>query len=426
MSRFRNICICILIILLSGTSSCALPSSTALPESTQTSPPLSIPTSTESPTIQPTFTPLPSPSDTPAVTPMTSDFRLPNGIATVGSSGGMVAYYNLQGQLLGEMQSPNLGTGGFQQAQIAGPLTTSPSLLLPSLVYYAFENGGELWLNDNNNLSLLRAAPNLYSLIGVPGMPILAYTLVESTDVGVRSKVYLSALQALPTADTVLDNTNSQSFAIKPLAIVMNNDQPSGLWYTTVPYGIGGDIVFDPRSGLNYLDLSEYTINAFLDMKKTPVGISDDQTWVAYTPSGGNGAMSILHNFDNSTLLTFPMREDTDRGSGDAVFSPDNHYLAWREAGGRLADQPSSFHETIRIGTLDGIVITDIPDSALISVSGFSEIGWVVPIGWLDPQTLALAVRSNSWESACLISVKFDGSGLTYLAPGAFIGFLYP
>ena len=210
------------------------------------------------------------------------------------------------------------------------------------------------------------------------------------------------------------------------MAISMLEDKTLGVWYTTVPYGIGGDIVFEPRKTLNYLDLSIYQINTYLDMTKGPAGISPDQTWVAYTPSGGNGPMSIVHNFDFSTAITLPLRPDSDRGSGEAVFSPDNNYIGWKEAGGTITVQPPTFHETIRIATVDGNILTEVSDPSLLNVSGFQEIGWVTPVGWLDSQTLALEIRGSDWNNACIVTVKFDGSDLTYIAPGSFVGFLYP
>jgi len=44
----------------------------------------------------------------------------------------------------------------------------------------------------------------------------------------------------------------------------------------------------------------------------------------------------------------------------------------------------------------------------------------------LDAQTLALEVRGSNWDTACIMSIKFDGSSLTYIAPGSLVGFLYP
>ncbi len=420
MVNTRGVSILLLLTLLMTISSCNIPASTTITAPTQTSITVPQPTATLIPTVAPTITPSPAPTETPPG----PGLYLPVGFATALSTGSQVAYYDLQGQQLGELQTPGLGTGIYQQAHVAGPLT-DPAANLPPLVFYAFQNGGELWLNDSQNLSLIRAAPSLFNIVGITGKSLLAYSLVEYTDAGVRSRLYIGDLQTLPGANTVLDNTNSQSYAVKPLAIALENGQPSGIWYTSVPYGIGGDIVFEPRQTLTYLSLSDYNLSTRLDMTLAPAGISDDQTWVAYTPTAGNGPMSIMHNFDPSSAITFPLRQDSNRGAGDAVFSPDNQYLAWREAGGSLMDLPPTFHEMIRIASVSGNILTEIPDTLLLAATGFSQIGSAIPIGWLDTQTLALEVRDNSSSSA-ILKVNLDGSGLTFLASGAFIGFLYP
>lgn len=425
MGHSRAIYMFILIILASGIS-CNLPISMAVPTPTQTSLPFTPQTPTESPTFEPTIPPSATPSDTPTQTPTNPDLYLPIGIATGPNSSGNVTYFDLEGQLLGELQSPNFGVSLFQHAVIAGPLTFSPGPLLPSLVFYTYENGGEIWLNSNNNATLLVNAPNLLNMIGVPGKSLIAYTLLEYKDYGLRSILYLGDPQSLSTVQPILDNTNTEIYAIKPLAISNTNDQPAGVWYTTVPNGIGGDIIFDPRRTLNYVDLANKKINTYLDMTNGPAGISADQTWIAYTSASGVGPLSIVHNFDFSNAVTFPLLPDSDRGSGEAFFSPDNLYVAWKEASGSLAGDPPSLHETIRIASTSGTILTEIPDSSLTAVSGFPDISWVIPIGWLDTQTLAMEVRGFSLDITSILSVKLDGSGLTYIAPGSFIGFLYP
>jgi hypothetical protein len=426
MTHHRGASYLLLIIFVIATSSCTVPSPSASPAPTHTSTTLPLSTVTSIPSSEPTLAPSSMPTETPPSTPMVNNLYLPIGLATAPISGGQVAYYDLQGQLLGEFQSPNLGTGLFQQVHIAGPLTYSPGPVLPPLVFYASNNGGELWLNNNNNLSIIVASPNLVSLVGVPGKPTVAYSLSEYVDVGVRSQLFIGDSQTLPNSSAVLDNINSASYAIKPLAISMENQQPSGVWFTMIPYGIGGDIVFEPRQTLNYLSLADYNITTNLDITKGPAGLSDDQTWTAYTPSGGDGPMRIAHDFDYSSSITFPLREDSDRGAGNAVFSPDDQYLAWREAGGSLMDQSTTFHETIRIGSVDGNILADIPDTALLSISGFSDIGRVIPVGWLDSQTLALEVKDINTNSASILTVHLDGLGITLLASGSFVGFLYP
>ena len=393
---------------------------------TQVNMPIASSTPTGIPTIEPTLPPSPHPADTPTATPISINLYLPNGITTFSSGNSKVYYYDLRGQLLGELQSVTLGMGSLQQAIVADRLTYSPEPILPPLIYHTFENGGELWQNDNSNVTLLRAAPNLLNIISASGKDIFDFTLLEYLDYGLGSNLYVGDLQTITTVDPILQSISTESTAVKPLAISINDGQPAGIWYTSVPYGIGGDIVFEPRASLSYLNLSDYQTQTHLDMTKDPIGISDDQSWVAYTPANGIGPVSITQNFDFSTAVTIPLGPDSDRGAGEAVFSPDNQYLAWKEASGSIAAQPSTFHETVRIASVDGKVITEISDTSLLSASGYSEISWLVPIGWLDPQTLALEVQGSSVENVSILTVKFDGSGLAFLAPGSFIGFLYP
>ncbi len=420
MAPHRIVYPLILILALTMAGCTSAPASLPTPTSTPTS--LPTPLITEAPTMPP----VPTPTEALTPTPPPPGLYLPNGIATFSQATGKVTYYDLQGQVLVELQATNIGTGIYQQAHIAGPLTLSPAPVLPPLVYYAAKNGGELWQNNNNSESVLRAAPNLFSLVGIPGQSFMAFSTAEGTDVGLRSTLYLGDLQSLPSGGAVLEATNTESYAVKALAIGMSEDQPVGVWYTTVPYGIGGDIVFEPRKNLNYLTVATYQSQSYLDSTKAPIGISDDQTWVAYTAAGGVAPVTILHNFDSATAVSINLDAASDRGAGDAVFSPDNHYIAWREAAGSLANQPSTFRETIRIAAVDGTVILNIPDTALLSASGFSQIDRVIPAGWLDPQTLVLDVRDSTTASACVLKLAVDTGTVSSLVPGSFIGLIYP
>ncbi len=350
MAQLQTRFILSLIFLLFAVSCSSNSTTQATP--TQVNMPIASSTPTEIPTIEPTLSPSPLPADTPTATPISINLNLPNGITTFSSGSSKVSYFDLGGQLLGELQSVNLGIGSLQQAVIAGRLTYSPGPILPPLVYFTFENGGELWQNDNSNVTLLRAAYNLLNIISAPGGGIFAFTLLEYQDYGLGSNLYLGDLQTITTIDPILQSSSTESTAVRPLAISVNDGQPAGIWYTSVPYGIGGDIVFEPRASLSYLNLSDYQTQTRLDDTKDPIGISDDQTWIAYTPANGIGPVSIVHNFDFSAVVTIPLRPDSDRGAGEAVFSPDDQFVAWKEASGSIADQPSTFRETVRVASV--------------------------------------------------------------------------
>ncbi len=425
MTPIRGIRIFLLIMAVSIITACATPQSTSVPPATGTFTPPPVPTDTTSPTLVPTALASPTTAATSPATPTAPGLFLPNGIATVPSAGGVVDFYDLQGQKIGELQAPNLGSGLYQQAHIAGSLTVAPTVELPPLVFYAFQNNGELWLNNGGSLSLIIAAPNLFNLVGIPGRASFAYSLPEYTDAGVRSLVFIGDSQTLPSAAPVLDSTNSQSYAIKPLAIATSAGQPTGIWYTTVPYGIGGNIVFEPRSGLYYLELASQSMNSYLDLTKSPAGISGDMSWVAFTSSPGPSPVTIMHDYDSATKISFPLQESSDRGAGDAAFSPDNQLVAWREAGGGL-DDPSTLHQAVRIASVDGTILTEIPDTSLAAVTGFSQVGAAIPIGWLDTQTLVVEAKDSNSNAVTILKVNADGTGLSVLVTGSFIGFLYP
>jgi hypothetical protein len=426
MARFQGMQSILILGLVIVISSCALPSATALPTLQQASPTFMPPTASTPLTIEPTIAPSLPPADTPTATPVSTNLYLPAGFATMPTGGGRIVYYDLLGQQIGELSTPGLLSGTVQQVHIAGPISYSPDSILPPLVYYVFDNGGELWLNNNNDLSLIKPVANLYSIQGVYGKPLMAYSQVIYQDIGLQSLVYMGDLQSLATANPILDSTNSQSYTVKPLAITTENDLATGVWYTIVPYGIGGDIIYEPNRTLNYLNLADNQIRTYLSLEYGLTGLSDDQTWVAYNQSGQVSSLTIMNNFDFSATVTYPLLDGYDRGAGNAVFSPDNQYLAWKEAGGSLMDQPPSFREAIRVATLDGNVITDMTDTSLLPASGLTEIDWVVPLGWIDTETLALEVRGSNWDDVSILSLKFDGSNPTYLASGAFVGFLYP
>jgi hypothetical protein len=82
--------------------------------------------------------------------------------------------------------------------------------------------------------------------------------------------------------------------------------------------------------------------------------------------------------------------------------------------------------QTIRIATLDGTIVSEIDGTSLAAVSGLADIGWVVPISWIGPQTLVLEVKDVAGSNASVLSISFDGSAPALLAPGSFLGFLYP
>jgi hypothetical protein len=308
---------------------------------------------------------------------------------------------------------------------IAG--TVPEGALTVPVVYYDGEQRA-LQLVSGSVVSTVVSVPNLIDLVGAPGQPVLAYTALEPTERGLRSHLYAGALPDLAAAAPALSVTSLESEALHPLAVRTEGGQPAGVWYTYEPYGIGGDIVYPPRSGLYYLDLATGASIKVLPPEMRPSSLSLDQAWIAFVP-GPRGPLTI-RDLATGQEVAFPLLPGSDRGAGTAVFAPDDHYVAWMEASGSMWADPSTFRATVRIASTSGDLIADvpadeIPASILAGMSGTEDM-WLVPAGWLDEDTLLLQVTLGSPERSVVLQTSDDGIDLAYLAPGILAELLYP
>jgi len=213
--------------------------------------------------------------------------------------------------------------------------------------------------------------------------------------------------------------------AIKPLALYAEGGVPTGVWYTLRPWGIGGDIVFDPTEGLYYVNISDGTITEYNDNVSRSASMSFDQVWAANARGiPGNGTFHI-YNFQTGENYGFNPLPSSERGAGYGVFSRSNQYVAWMEGSGWTMAETPNFHATIRVGTTGGAWLVDYPDIMLASLLG-TAVAWAEPVGWLDDQRLVLQTRGTDWSDASVVVMDITTNYLTYLTSGAFVGFVYP
>jgi len=296
------------------------------------------------------------------------------------------------------------------------------------IIYYSMEKNESLMLrNADGQVTPLVGASGFTAMAGAPGLPAFAYATMDFQGNTTYSYLYTGTLASLPAEPALTNADDTEGWAIKPLALKAENYQPAGVWYTTFPWGIGGDIVFEPRKGLYYLDLTTGTTTEILGKDMNPSSLSFDQTWAAYaSETFGSGPMT-LRNLQTGASVTFPLLPAADqRGAGDGVISPGNQYVAWMEGSGWQMAEAPNFHATVRVGDMNGNVVAEFPDSTLAGVSGLSKVGYVEPVGWCDDQTLILQVRGEVWDQVMLIRASIPDKALSYLASGAFIAFLYP
>jgi hypothetical protein len=338
-----------------------------------------------------------------------------------------LTFYNLDGSLISELVAPGLSGYDSQRVHIAGPwkgdLSTAP------VVYFSTQGPGEdqstEWLRivEGASTPMWVDVTQFFAMAGAPAQPVLAYSTLDFEENQPRSRLYGANLQNLPGASPLFVIADPDGYMVRPLAVDAEAGKLKGVWYTMSAWGIGGDIVFEPRKGMKYLDMTSGMVNEILTRDKAAWDVSPDRTWVSYSTI--SGPLSIL-NRQTGDVFTFPLLPDSNRGAGNASISPDGKYVAWMEGSGWTMAENPDFHANIRIATTAGILLADIPQTAFDNIASSEKITWVEPVGWLDGQTLIVQARYQEWNNAALIRINYDGSNPLYLATGTFVAFLYP
>jgi hypothetical protein len=401
---------------------------TSIPEGPTESPsPIPEPSQTPiPPTPEPTYIPSTATREPSATQPANASYA-PVGFVVDTHDGIGLNFFNLDGSMITELIASGLSAYDSQRVHVAGAwkgdLETLP------VVYYASQGPGSDpgtdWLKivEGNAPPVWVKVPQFFAMVGAPAQPVVAYSTMDFEESQPRSGLYAADLQSLPGAPALFLIADPDGYMVRPLAVDAQDGKLKGVWYTMAAWGIGGDIVFEPRKGMKYLDMSTGTVNEILNRDKIAWDVSLDRKWVAYSTL--SGPLSLLDRQTGETF-TFPLLPDSNRGAGDARLSPDGQYVAWMEGSGWTMSEDPNYHASIRVGTTAGVSMVNIPQTAFDNIASSEQISWVEPVGWLDGQTLVVQVRFQDWQSAALIRIRFDGSNPLYLATGTWVTFLYP
>jgi hypothetical protein len=289
----------------------------------------------------------------------------------------------------------------------------------------------QLKVGLDGQISSLKEFPRTVSvtgLVGVPGKPVLAYSTFEPLPdgSGLRSQIFLGDYETIAATSPVLTLDNGESRVAVPVAIHRDlNNTPNGLWYTFTLWGIGGDSLTDPHSGLYYLDLGTGESLEFLSMGCNFSDLSTMQNWAAWTSEG----MLYAADLHTGKTVSFPRLTRNDRGPDHALISPGDGTVAWLEGNGSEWD--GSLESTLRIGTLEGNIIGEYRLSTFVVPSGLGAGIALMPLGWMASEnySLVLAVYNASVDRAVLMSLDANTgqiSRLSELGTGGFAGFAYP
>jgi len=377
----------------------------------------STPTVTNEPENHPTIT-VESPT---VVEPHSTS---PAGFTTTSADGSTIRFYDISGVPIGFVEISGMDPGATFFLHVAGAFTGNPQGL--PVVFHSSDNFGELKQVLNGEITNIVQGPDIYSLCGAPGQDAYVYTSVTWGGDALKTNFFIRG-----KASSIWERVDPESWTMALLAVAGENDQLHSIFYTLEPWGIGGDIVFPPREGLYQLNLENMENKNIIPEDLNPIGLSPDNTYVAYTEvnnyvSPETHPKITLNNLVSGLMVPVELAQGSDRGGGYAVFSPDNQYVAWMEGSGRSMAETPNFHSRVRIANLDGVVLTEITDSDFSVLAADSTARWAIPVGWLDGETLLVEVRGDNWNEPNLVKVRFDGSNMELLASGVFFGFLYP
>jgi hypothetical protein len=340
-----------------------------------------------------------------------------------------VQLYNLDGSLLGEINTPGGSDLGPGQLALAGAVSGAQDI--PPLVYRAFgENGASLMVSSGATATLLRAAGNFTEMVGAAGQDALVYIDARVPTDGsynLFSDCFLGSVASLTGNDTpTFSSQDPDGYLFEPMGVFAEDGQMQGFFYARAPWGSGGDIVYRPRAGLYLYDATTGETVQVLSDSQQVAGLSPDLNWAAYTAADitTDPDLYVTNVFTGDTIF-FPVAPEHDRGAGNAVISPDNAYIAWEEASGwQMAEQPD-FQSYLFIGQMDGTVLGSFTGSDFDAVTGIPT--WsVVPVGWLDSSSLILHVIPVDYSlgTSIVIFNLTTGEALSFIQ-GTFVGFFY-
>jgi hypothetical protein len=388
----------------------------------------------------PTRTPEEEIVETPACLPLhpgRQELDLPIGF-TAGVDILAISFYDTEGNLVGEKQTPGLTRVNPNQVHIAGGVSDGISGV--PLVYASSESQGVIKANIDSNIFQIDSSGEVVALSGAEGIfALISYSAAEGTDEGYLTTIKTGEMGDLAATTPQITRLEDDVLVYNPLAVHAVEGQNQGTWFTFLKYRMS-DFSFMPYNGLFYFDFSLNQVTEYLSTDYRIKGFSSDQSLVAFGNAPDSDPDADLSYYVVRDLVScqewvFPWHESSIRGGGKVAFSPDNQSVAWIEAGGLTIDDTV---QRLRISKLDQNQTT-LVDSELENLTGLAggEIpSYLAQVSWISNHVLLLQIGVPGVETYLLVAFAPDpdfpldpvlgANQAIPLAEGSFTGFLYP
>ncbi len=366
-------------------------------------------------------------SSAPTLAPTAVPEYHPSGVLVDPGNGASLNYYDINGQLVKTFAAPRNTTLDPQNVCLTGSGTSGNSSV--AVVFQSLDPQAGLVMTDGIQSSSLRKTDTFFALACVPGQAALAFSEVSIENEIPRSSLYAESTDNLGSLSPVLQSQDAETQTVfLPVAVTAAAGNPKGIWYTHSAWGVGGaDLIFPITRGLDFYDLSTKEKRNLLDGNRNFQGISPDRQFAGSVDFRSDGDLSMrATELVSGRSIDFPLKAGSKRGAGYAVFSPDNTYIAWMEAGGSLTSDPPDFLATVRVGSLaNGTIEAEVDATAAAQVLKLERIAFLKPVGWLDSQALLIEARSADWQQAYLLRFDLQSQSIAVFSSGSFLGFSY-
>jgi hypothetical protein len=350
----------------------------------------------------------------------------PRAVVVNNLTGSELNLLDVQGETLGSIPAENSNDLYSSNTIFTGKLEKDASQM--PFVFTTYSPQVSIQLHQNGNIQMLRSADSMGGIAGSRGEAAIAFSEVVYGDYSLDSYLYVGNTDKVGFATSVYEmNDYLQQWAIAPEAVDTVDGQPSGVWFTTTGWGVGGPGMFFPVTrGLYYYDAATGGVKEYLGENDSLQGLAPDRSLAGSVPTSSYSKHEMtVNNLLTHWRLTFPLKPTSDQGAGYAVFSPDNLHVAWMEVGQSAYDD-YEYDLTVRVGNLEtGEVELEIDENAAMLALGINAISQLQPVGWLDADTLLIQVRGLDWSNDMLLQMRLSERQLTQFSRGAFISFVY-